>query len=238
MMGKPLPKNRGFTVLLIIVAVAIWGYQQLHPAAGKQRGNGSPASPAAVPKNRSPGAKSSQSVTKAGDYEFYQSCTLVEARNNDGDSFMLKLPDGRQAEFRLYFVDTPESAFKSYRGGETNRQRINEQAAELGGITAEQAVEIGQKGKHFTLDLLASRPFDIYTRWDSPFHDDRFHAFVSVQQGGKSRWLDELLVERGLVRIHTKPADLPDGTSAADQKSHLKDLERTAKRSQTGVWGL
>jgi endonuclease YncB( thermonuclease family) len=151
---------------------------------------------------------------------------------------MLKLPDGRQSEFRLYFVDTPESAFKSYRGGETNRQRINEQAAEMGGISAEQAVEIGKQGKQFTLGLLASRPFDIYTRWDSPFHDDRFHAFVSVQQAGKSRWLEELLVERGLVRIHTKPADLPDGTSAAAQKSHLKELERTAKRSQAGVWGL
>jgi endonuclease YncB( thermonuclease family) len=151
---------------------------------------------------------------------------------------MLELPDGRQAEFRLYFVDTPESAFKSYRGGESNHQRINEQAAHFNGITAEQAVEIGKQGKQFTLSLLASRPFDVYTRWDSPFHDERFHAFIAVQQDGKTRWLEELLVERGLVRIHTKPADLPDGTPAATQKSRLHELERSAKRNQSGAWGL
>ena len=151
---------------------------------------------------------------------------------------MVKLPDGKKAEFRLYFVDTPESAFKSYAGGDTNHQRIREQAADLGGITPEQAVEIGKKGKAFTLGLLASRPFDIYTRWDSPFNDNRFHAFVEVKYEGKSRWLHEILVEKGLARIHTKGADLPDGTSSARHKARLKELESTAKRSQAGAWGL
>lgn len=189
-------------------------------------------------KTGDPAHSSSKGIEKAGDYEVYRNCSLVEAAHNDGDSFMVRLPDGRQAEFRLYFVDTPESAFKSYAGGETNHQRIDEQAAEMGGISPRQAVKIGQDARHFTLALLASRPFDIYTRWDSPYHDHRYHAFVEVKQDGKPRWLEEILVEKGYVRIHTKPADLPDGTPAAKQLDHLKALERTAKRTGVGAWGM
>jgi endonuclease YncB( thermonuclease family) len=122
--------------------------------------------------------------------------------------------------------------------GETNHERIRQQAAELGGITPEQAVEIGKKGKAFTLGLLGNKPFTIYTEWDSPYNDERYHAFVEVMDGGRKRWLHELLVERGLVRMKTKPADLPDGTTAARHKEHLKELERAAKRSGVGAWGL
>ena len=188
-----------------------------------------------------PAATAGQSLPRTaaesiGGYEVYRNCSLAEARNNDGDSFKVKLPDGRKSEFRLYFVDTPESAFKSYPGGNTNHQRIRQQAAEMGGITSQQAVEIGKQGKQFTLGLLTASPFDIYTRWDSPFHDDRFHAFVAVKQDGKSRWLDEWLVERGLARIKTKPADLPDGTSASRQLTHLRQLERVAQRAEVGAW--
>jgi len=175
---------------------------------------------------------------KSGGYELYRRCTLVDVRNNDGDSFMVQLPGGKQAVFRLYFVDTPESAFRRYAGGETNYERIRQQAAEMGGITPEQAVEIGKQGKHFTLGLLAGHPFDIYTRWDSPFNDNRFHAHLAVMQDGKPRWLDELLIERGLARIKTKPADLPDGTPAAKHLARLKDLERAAKRAEIGAWSL
>ena len=239
MITKPKPRSSWLTVLLVIAAGAIWIYNQRHPEADtRQPAPHTSPTPASRQSPRNPSPASRQPIEKTGGYEIHRDCTLVEARNNDGDSFMLRLPGGKQAEFRLYFVDTPESAFKSYRGGETNHQRISEQAADMGGITPEQAVEIGRKGKQFTLDLLASRPFDIYTRWDSPFHDDRFHAFIEVTPDGKPRWLDELLVEKGLVRIHTKGADLPDGTPQAKQKAHLKSLESAAKRAGVGVWGV
>ena len=224
MIAKSKPRSPWFTVLLIIAAIAVWAYHETQE----------PEKPQPAPRSQVPAEKSA----KTGGYELFRNCTLAEARNNDGDSFMVKLPDGKKAEFRLYFVDTPESAFKSYSGGDTNHQRIRQQAAEMGGITPEQAVEIGKKGKAFTLGLLASRPFDLHTRWDSPFNDNRFHAFIQVRHDGKTRWLEELLVERGLARIKTKPADLPDGTPASKQLQHLKDLERAAKRAETGVWGL
>jgi endonuclease YncB( thermonuclease family) len=230
MIAKPKPKNSWFTVLLVIAAVALWAYNQSRtPAVAERRAPRS--QPSAEAPVRPPGKTT-------GAYEFYRGCTLAEARNNDGDSFLVKLPDGKKAEFRLYFVDTPESAFKSYPGGDTNHQRIREQAADLGGITPEQAVEIGKKAKAYSLGLLASRPFDLHTSWDSPFNDNRFHAFVEIKESGRSRWLHELLVEKGLVRIHTKGADLPDGTPSAKHKAHLKELQAAAKKNGAGAWGL
>ena len=227
------------SLLLVIVAVALWAYDQRKSAAPTTRPpvaqNGKPSK---VPAGQSPAKPPTGDAEKIGDYEVYRLCKLVAARNNDGDSFMVKLPDGKNSELRLYYVDTPESAFKSYRGGETNHARIAEQAADLGGITPQQAVKIGQEAKHFTLALLASAPFDIYTRWDSPFHDNRFHAFIQVKSGGKTRWLHELLVEKGYVRIHTKGAALPDGTSYQKQKARLKALERNAKKAGVGAWGV
>ena len=227
---RPLARSSWFTVLLLAMAVVIWVIDQ-------QRTLDSQAKPQS---RRVEKPSSATRAERSGNdaYELYRGCTLAEARNNDGDSFMLKLPDGRTAEFRLYFVDTPESAFKRYAGGDTNHERIRQQAAEMGGITPEQAVEIGKKAKAYTLALLAEAPFDIFTCWDSPFRDKRYHAFVEVRENGRPRWLHELLVERGLARLKTKPADLPDGTPAAKHMDHLRDLQRMAKRDGTGVWGL
>jgi len=240
MIRKPKPKNSWLTVLLVIAAAGLWLYHETQTRALPKTAERSPSATLGTSQKKSTSAstKSSRPNEKAGIYELYRSCTLVDARNNDGDSFLVRLPDGKNVELRLYFVDTPESAFKNYGGGETNHPRIRQQAAEMGGITPEQAVEIGKKGKKFTLGLLSSRPFDIYTVWDSPFNDNRFHAFVEVKQDGKSRWLSELLVERGLARLKTKPADLPDGTPASKQTAHIKELERAAKRAEMGVWGL
>ncbi len=225
---RPKPKSSWFVVLLVAAAVILWAVDQK-----KSLAQPTPSAPSRAEKQTT-APKASEK--KSGRYEVYQECSLIEARNNDGDSFKARLPDGRQAEFRLYFVDTPESAFKSYAGGDSNHERIRQQAADLGGITPAQAVEIGKKGKAFTLDLLASKPFTIYTVWDSPFHDNRYHAHVEVRQDGRTRWLHQILVEKGLARILTKPADLPDGTPAAKEKDHLRQLEREAKRTESGVW--
>lgn len=227
---RPLAKTSWFTMLLLAAAVVVWALDQKRAldTQGKPKTRRvEKPSPAPQPERRGNEA-----------YEHHRGCTLVQGNHNDGDSFMLRLPNGRTAEFRLYFVDTPESAFKSYAGGETNHERIRQQAAEMGGITPEQAVEIGKKAKVYTLALLAEAPCEIHTSWDSPFQDKRYHAFVEVKVNGKARWLHELLIERGFARIKTKPADLPDGTPAAKHRDHLRELERQAKRDGSGAWGL
>ena len=175
---------------------------------------------------------------ETGNYEVYRGCLLQESRGNDGDSFMVRLPDGRKAIIRLYFVDAPESAFRRYGNGETNHRRIADQARQMGGITPEQAVKVGKIAKSFTLGMLGESSFVIHTRWDSPFQDDRYHAFVEVVQDGSTEWLHELLIRQGLARLKTKPADLPDGTPVAQQKEKLLGLQGEAKRSGLGAWGV
>ncbi|MES2997599.1 MAG: thermonuclease family protein [Verrucomicrobiota bacterium] len=223
-----------FIVLLIVVAAVFW-LKDFHRAEGTSAAE---KPPRAIPVENAepPGDRPTRKT--AGAYELYERCTLVGDRGNDGDSFRVRLPDGRVETFRLYFVDAPESAFRRYRGGETNHARIRDQAADLGGITPQQAVAMGKKAKEFSLGLLKSAPFTIFTRWDSPFHDRRYHAFVLVESGGRKRLLHELLVERGLCRIRTKPGALPDGTPPEKQRKKLREMERAARKAETGVWGM
>lgn len=61
----------------------------------------------------------------------------------------------------------------------------------------------------------------------------RYHAFIRV--GG--RFFHEILVEAGIARIYTLPADLPDGTSKEKHLRFLKSLEADAKEAGRGAWG-
>jgi endonuclease YncB( thermonuclease family) len=230
-----------FILLLIAASVAIWAIDQRggskipekeessRPAREK---SSAPANSTDLIKPRDP----RQKIEKQGDYEVYRGCTLVTHKNNDADSFLVRLPDGREAILRLYYVDSPESAFKTYRGGADNRDRINDQARDFGNISAERAVEVGKLAKEFTLDRLGKAPFTIFTEWDSPFNDQRYHAFVQVSSGGNPQWLHEQLLQNGLARLKTKPAPLPDGTSVENHRRTLETARRHAIRMKLGAW--
>ncbi len=220
-------QNPWFIVLILIAGAVLWVLDQRKESSSPPK----PETRQSPPVPASPQDKPS----REGGYEIFRNCKLAEDRTNDGDSFRILLPDGRREIFRLYYVDTPESAFKSYANGENNHDRIRDQAGYFG-ISPDTAVNLGTLGKKFTLDLLASKPFTIYTKWDDPFGDRRYHAFILVQSGGKSRWLHELLVEKGLARQKTKPAELPDGTSVEAHRRLLNTLQNEAKRSKVGGW--
>ena len=217
----------GRLVLLVLIAVVSW-YLRDQQRQGKRGGTPweVPASPAPPSEPAAP--------AKTGAYGTFPSCRFEEHRQNDGDSFRVRLPDGRVEQFRLYFVDCPESAFRSYRGGATNHERIHEQAVEFG-ISDRQAVEIGSRAKSRVQDLLGQGTFTLHTRWDDPFGDRRYHAFILLADG---TWLDETLVREGLARIHTKGADLPDGTSRKAYEARLRQIEREARKIRKGAWGM
>lgn len=205
-------------VVLLIASAIVWFLDQRQGGAPK----GKPSTDAPVV------------IKGKGSYETFTGCQWVDHRQNDGDSFRVKLPDGRVEQFRLYYVDTPESQFRSYPGGETNRERIHEQA-KIFGITDEQAVEIGQRAKKLVHGILSRGSFTVQTKWDDPFDDHRYHAFVTPASGPL---LEETLVREGLVRIHTKPAPLPDGTEVKARLKTLRRLEEEAKRAKRGAWGF
>jgi endonuclease YncB( thermonuclease family) len=218
-MARRGPTKPWQVILLLILAVI---------AAVLKERKGPPAP--SPPPSGAPG-KTEQRQKTTG-YEVISGCRWQDHKSNDGDSFHVRLPDGRVEQFRLYFVDAPESQFRSYRGGATNRERIHEQAQAMG-LTDEQAVGIGQRAKSRVHDLLAARPFTLHTRWDDPFGDRRYHAFVTPDGGPL---LEETLVREGLVRIHTKGADTPDGTPVKERLKELKELEKESKQARRGAW--
>jgi len=221
-------------VLLVACVVAWMQYQENTASAEngsknahKERGGGSSKS------SKSPKKKSS------GEYEVLERCSLIPHKHNDGDSFHVRTPKGEDVEFRLYFVDTPESRPKTYGHGANNFKRIAEQGAYFGGLNQKQTTQIGAEGKHFVKSLLSQQKFRVTTRWESVYSSARRYAFVTVQWQGKSRYLHEVLVSKGYARIHTLGRALPDGgRSYYRQKSHLKELERAAKKDHRGAWGL
>lgn len=172
----------------------------------------------------------------SGKWQEFDNCRLIKGRNNDGDSFHVRY-DGKEGEFRLYFVDSPESAYKTYRGGANNGERLDEQGKYFDGLNREQAAAIGKEAKKFALDLLGQKPFTLRTKWENVYGPDRKYCLVVVELEGHEVYLHELLVAKGLARIHTRGADLPGGRPYRSQKDFLRKWESAVKKEGYGAWG-
>jgi len=111
---------------------------------------------------------SAQKAPSAKAFQRFDGCVLAPDEWTDGDSFRVRLPDGRLETFRLYFVDTTESR--------TRGKRSDEQAAYFG-LTRAEAVKLGKEAKAFTAAALQT-PFTIQTRWRPVYGSPRHYAFV------------------------------------------------------------
>ncbi|MBK1828642.1 thermonuclease family protein [Haloferula rosea] len=171
-------------------------------------------------------------VQTAEGWERIEGCRWIPHDRNDGDSFHVRFPDGREEQIRLFFVDAPESARRSYGGGRSNHERISYQAKAFG-IDDDAAVEVGRMAKKKVESWLGDGDFVVVTRWEDPFGDRRFSALVELDSG---EWLHEKLVKEGLVRIYTKGTVMPDGTSIEEQEKHLRNLEKAARAHGVGGW--
>ena len=229
-------KSMLWRVGVVLVACAVAWMQYQENTASSKNGHKN--------KEEVRGEKTSKS-TKApkkkssGKYEVLEQCSLIPHKHNDGDSFHVRTPKGEDVEFRLYFVDTPESRAKTYGHGANNFKRLAEQGAYFGGLNQKQTTQIGREAKNFVKSLLSRQKFRVTTNWESVYSSARRYGFVTVQWDGKSRYLHEILVAEGYGRIHTLGRPLPDGSrSYHQQKSHLQAVERTAKKNHRGAWGL
>jgi competence protein ComEA len=213
-------------VLVLVVCGFVWVWQNRELLESEHGAGGLP-----VPQ------VGGESLAKVGGYTQFPGCRLVDFRNNDGDSFMVRFPDGVEREMRLYFVDAPESAVKDYRDGNSNRKRIGYQGKDLGGMSQGATVAVGQEAKKKTKVVLREGGFTVFTKWQEVFDSGRYFGFVQIGEPGGERWLHELLVEEGLARIYTEGAALPDGTSVRKQKNRLRSLEKRAQSARLGAWG-
>lgn len=159
-------------------------------------------------------------------FEQLTGCRLIPNRWNDGDSFHVRLTDGREIVARLYFVDTIESE-TAY------RDRIAEQAAYFG-ISMTEAATVPREASAFTAKRLAA-PFTIWTRWrDALGRSAGGRVYVVAMAGGVD--LNESLVETGLARIYGTRTPLPDGRDLRTYLTNLKAIETKAKAAKRGAW--
>jgi len=160
-------------------------------------------------------------------FQKIEGCEWIEHTGNDGDSFHVRA-NGKEFIFRLYFVDTPESASDNL-----VESRIADQAKYFG-INEEQSLELGKQATAFTRQKL-SGPFTVYTRWRNALGRSklpRYYAFVVLG----TEDLAQSLVSHGLARIYGTRTPLPDGSDSRAFLENLGRIEADAKSRQLGGW--
>lgn len=227
------------TIVSVFVGLAYWQYDKL-PFRKEAPRQPLPSEGGSPPRDREvqkPTQKPEGKPSKVGGYDRFPDARYLDQDGNDGDSFHVRA-GGRDFELRLYFVDAPESYLSDRYADQ--RRRVAEQARELGGITPEEAVEVGRKAKAFTKEQLSGKTFTVYTYWEQVYDGDRYYAFVELPDGSD---LGGELIEQGLGRIHTKgpgskekPVPTPKGQSFFQARDRLEAIERDARKEKRGAW--
>jgi competence protein ComEA len=167
----------------------------------------------------------------------FTGCTLVEAEWADGDSFPVKLPDGKQVTARLYGADCIEWHVND----ETLARRLRAQRRYFGigntdaASSMKTARDFGKQAAMRTRELL-TKPFTIHTAFAGARGNgekERAYAFVTTAEG---KDLATILVDEGLARAFGVTRQLPDGTSGNEYRETLADLELTAAADRKGIW--
>jgi len=167
-------------------------------------------------------------LLNASSWQRLDNCHLVPHPSNDGDSFRIRLEDGRELQFRLYFVDTPED-------GLFYPERVEDQGRYFG-LNVKQTVEIGEIASRFTKAFLGNGNLTVWTEWKDAWGMQKRYAAL-IYKGNES--LIEALVQAGLVRIHGFSIDSawPGGCSSSAYQKNLHAIETEAKRNGRGAWG-
>ena len=168
-------------------------------------------------------------------------CTLIETQWSDGDSFQVRLADGKKITLRLYGVDCIEYHVTDT----TDARRLRSQRRYFGisgyGGNARSSIQIakqfGGNAKTFITKQL-KKPFTVSTAFSDARGDGkykRYYAFVTTQNGDD---LGELLVREGLARAFGVNRQTPDGKSRNEQRQWLADVELQAAKRGNGVWAF
>lgn len=162
-----------------------------------------------------------------------ENCRLVENIFNDADSFVVECPERYRGDmknrFRLYFVDAAETD----RNSDFKKDRLKVQADYWGSDDPNVALQMGMRAGQMVSRLLRGG-FTVYTQGEyaPTMGAPRYYALIQV----KDRWLDEILVEEGLVRIYGQGTALPGERESKTHWNHLRQLERVAKAERRNAW--
>lgn len=161
-------------------------------------------------------------------WQVLEGCQLVDARINDGDSFLVRHQQ-QEFIFRLYFVDTPET-YSTY------PDRLQQQAQYFS-ISNEQTLAAGQQASRFSKRFLQGK-FTVLTQWADACGGGTPRYFALIQK--EQQYLSLELVRQGLARIYGMPARKawpPEGMTPLAFLQQLKQAERSAQQNLVGIWG-
>jgi len=161
----------------------------------------------------------------------FEKCSLVEAGWADGDSFPVKLPNGKEIVLRLYYVDCNEVAAAT----ETDQRRVRDQSSYFGIDDHQVTLEFGRRAGDEVKKLL-SKPFTVQTAFaTAPGRSakPRTYGFITLSDG---RDLGEVLVGEGLARSYGVRRNTPDGLNAEAAEAKMDDLELGAAIARRGIW--
>lgn len=170
-------------------------------------------------------------ICQAAPLEEFTGCELVEKDWADGDSFEVRMPDGKKKVFRLYYVDCIETSVSTT----SDKRRLREQSRYFGIEDYKLTHSFGIKAKEFTKDQL-SEPFTLYTSFADArgrSGKPRYYAFVTTKSG---KDLASLLVSNGLARSFGLGRETPAGTSRDEWSYYLSDVELAAAIKRNGAW--
>jgi competence ComEA-like helix-hairpin-helix protein len=171
------------------------------------------------------------SVACGQELQKFEQCRLVEADWADGDSFPVKLPDGKEIVLRLYYVDCNETSALT----ETDQRRVRDQSSYFGIDNHRITIGFGRQAAEEVKKLLAE-PFTVHTAFASApgrSAKPRTYAFVTLSDG---RDLGEVLVGDGLARSYGVRRSTPNGLSADAAEAKIDDLELGAAIVRRGIW--
>jgi len=168
-----------------------------------------------------------------------QNCVLVPTDWADGDSFLVRTPEGDEHTVRLYGADCIEWHVTD----ESDARRLREQRryfgiTQTGGSPQESikvAKEFGAAAAKEARRIL-QEPFTLYSAFSDARGDGKYkriYGFV-VTQGGVD--LSEYLVTAGLARAYGVSRETYNARTRDEYRAQLQDLELIAARSGKGVW--
>ena len=167
----------------------------------------------------------------AQELQKFENCRVVATEWADGDSFPVKLPDGREIVLRLYYVDCNETAATT----ETDQRRVRDQSTYFVIDDHQITLEAGRRAADEVKKLLV-KPFTVHTAFASApgrSAKPRTYGFVTLSDG---RDLGEVLVGSGLARSFGVRRATAEGLDAEAAKEKIDDLELGAAIARRGIW--
>lgn len=178
-------------------------------------------------------------VSSGGEFTRVEGVVHIPTSWGDGDSFLVRFPDGSEHSIRLYGADTLEDTVTT----ESDARRLRAQRRYFGianyGGTPQASIELARSmGEAATqqVRLWLETPFTVHTTFadarGAPGFP-RIYAFVTTADGED---LATRLVREGLARAFGVYRATPDGMTHHDYREQLRDAELVAARMGKGIW--